>query len=300
VRTHPRSIGEAPASVPTAPSPVVWPSRWHTLEQASAEGAALLGLDLALLDLAGRGVATVRTYRWRTPTVSFGRHEAVRSTWDVDGMRAAGWQLVRRPTGGRALLHVEVVTYAVAMPLPRIVPWSAAYAAVNARLLRALHVLGVPATLATEPASPALAPRGAACFAAPSAGELLLHGAKLAGSAVWRTRDAYLQHGSLLVHDRQGELAPYRRPAAAPASTDADAPAVAAGNAALGDVPTRWPVVPLTEARAHALVSEALFAVWPDDGLGPATLAAEHANVVRRAAQRHAAQLDDPCWLWRR
>jgi lipoate-protein ligase A len=252
-----------------------------------------LALDLALLELAEQdGVASVRTYGWARPTVSFGRHEAVRETWDVAGMQDAGWEVVRRPTGGRALLHEEVVTYAVAMPLPARVPWTVAYGAVNARLWQLLRTLGVPATLVDASEAPATVPAGAACFTTPVAGELLVHGAKLVGSAVWRTRSAFLQHGSILVRDRQAALDAFRR------APQADTPAHA--NAALADWLRAPNGGPGTERHAAAHVAAAIAAEWVGDGRTPRVLTATQQAALAQAQHGHATKLSDPAWLWRR
>jgi lipoate-protein ligase A len=170
-----------------------------------------MAIDLALLDAAAtRGQAVLRTYGWTRPTVSFGRNEPVRGVWDIAAIEAAGFEVVRRPTGGRALLHHHEVTYSVTMPWPADRAWREAYDAVNQRLLQALLTLGVPARLQAGDAAPTIAPDGPICFAAPSAGEIVVDAGKVAGSAVWRTSGGYLQHGSILLHDDQSQLSAYR------------------------------------------------------------------------------------------
>jgi lipoate-protein ligase A len=156
--------------------------------------------------------ATLRTYDWQRPTISFGRNEAVLTSWDVDAMLAAGYDVVRRPTGGRALLHSREITWSVTLPVPDDVPWRRVYEAVNTRLVIALQSMGVPATLHTGSGKDAEALRdGSTCYAQPSAGELVLGEAKLGGSSVWRTECGYLQHGSILLENDQALLAPFAR-----------------------------------------------------------------------------------------
>jgi lipoyl(octanoyl) transferase len=248
-----------------------------------------MALDLALLDHAHHdGAAVLRTYRWARPTVSFGRNEPVRHVWDVAAMQAAGYDVVRRPTGGRALLHADEVTYSVVLPLPRDVPWRVAYDAVNARLLAALRSLEVPAELHAPTDRPPVSPDGPACFAEPAAGELIVRGRKLVGSAVWRTSDAYLQHGAMLVRDTQDRLAAFRTGTPVP-----EPPAQAT------DL-ERW--LPPSSVSAHERVTAALHEAWQ--------AATDHVTVLPDTAvrhtvgaerrHRHAEAIGDPDWLWRR
>jgi lipoate-protein ligase A len=169
--------------------------------------------DLALTQSARADArAVLRIYEWHRATVSFGRNEAVQTSWDVEAMLAAGYDVVRRPTGGRALLHSREVTWSVTLPVPDDIPWRTVYDAVNARLLIALQSVGVPATLHAGERSDASALRdGTRCYAQPSAGELVFGGAKLAGSSVWRAHGGYLQHGSILLENEQERLSPFAR-----------------------------------------------------------------------------------------
>lgn len=183
------------------------------------DGVANMAADAALLGWArAAGCGVVRVYAWAHPTVSFGRHETAAGRFTPASLAAAGVAAVRRPTGGRALLHHREVTYSVALPLDAASGWRPTYAALNARLVAALRALGVPATLA--PAGERASPGGAApagvsqagaspplCFDAPAMGEVMVAGRKLVGSAVWREGDGYLQHGSILWHDDQARLA---------------------------------------------------------------------------------------------
>jgi lipoate-protein ligase A len=182
----------------------VLPSSWQWWEDGARDGVTNMATDAALLATAQYGVGVWRWYGWSQPTVSFGRNERTAGRHSPGGLAAAGLAAVRRPTGGRALLHARELTYSVTVPLPAAVPWRLAYDAVNALLLAMLHELGVPARRAA--ARPPLAPDGPVCFDEPGEGELIVGGRKLVGSAVWRLGDAYLQHGSVLLHDDQARL----------------------------------------------------------------------------------------------
>lgn len=184
-----------------------------------------MACDVALMERARRtGESVFRVYAWSQPTLSFGRHEATRRQYDPVAIAAAGVGLVRRPTGGRALLHHREVTYSITAPSNATVSLADSVRAFNRLLLRALHALGVAATEARDART--LRPEGAACFAAPSAGELTLHARKLVGSAQVRQDGALLQHGSILLDDDQGRIAgfacgPYVPPVPAAALREA-------------------------------------------------------------------------------
>ncbi|HSR42176.1 MAG TPA: hypothetical protein VLL48_08395, partial [Longimicrobiales bacterium] len=143
--------------------------------------------------------AVLRLYGWSGPTLSLGRNEPARGRYDPDLARRLGVALVRRPTGGRAVLHHREVTYAVAAPVAPFGGLRSAYRAINAALVRGLARLGVPAGLAgSDAAGGGLAPDAGACFRAPAPGEVVVGGRKLVGSAQVRFGGTLLQHGSIL------------------------------------------------------------------------------------------------------
>lgn len=196
------------------PLPFALPAQWRTLRSIPDTGVRNMALDLALMARARRsGEAVWRCYAWSTPTVSFGRHEGTRGHFDAESLARVGLDAVRRPTGGRALLHARELTYSATMPLSAELPWRAAYDAINALLLRSLQRLGVPASLVGDADAMPVRPDGPLCFDEPAAGEIVVGRAKLVGSAVWRERGAFLQHGSILLHDDQSLLASASRSA---------------------------------------------------------------------------------------
>jgi len=154
--------------------------------------------DHALALALARGAAALRVYRWAPPTVSLGRNEPARGLYDLGAAAARGLDFVRRPTGGRAVLHDRELTYAVAVPVGALGGLRETYRRVNAGLVRALRGLGVPAALADDGA-PAVAPDAGACFRRAARGEVTVGGRKLVGSAQVRLGAALLQHGSLLL-----------------------------------------------------------------------------------------------------
>ena len=180
---------------------------WHFLVTPPASGAENMALDEALMDRArATGEWTLRVYSWSVPTLSLGRNQTARGRYDLDRIRERGLDVVRRPTGGRAILHHREVTYSVTAPTATAGELGESYHRINRLLLAALRSLGVGATVA-EPTTRSISPGMSPCFDEPAAGELVVGERKLAGSAQWRIDGALLQHGSILVADDQSSLA---------------------------------------------------------------------------------------------
>ncbi|MFI5246055.1 MAG: biotin/lipoate A/B protein ligase family protein [Gemmatimonadales bacterium] len=180
--------------------------RWRFLDSGNLDGAEQMSLDVGLMDRARvTGESLLRVYGWSRPTLSFGRHESVRGRFDPDVLHREHVGTVRRPTGGRVLLHDHEVTYSVTAPAPANERLRDSYRRINAILVAALSRLGVGVSEAV--ASQPRRPGGAACFAEPSAGELVVDGRKLVGSAQVREHGALLQHGSILIDDDQPRIA---------------------------------------------------------------------------------------------
>jgi lipoate-protein ligase A len=178
--------------------------RWHFLVTPSADGVFNMALDEALMRRAARtGDAVFRVYGWSSPTLSLGRNQLARDRYDDATARALGVSFVRRPTGGRALLHHREITYSATMPAATASVGSARdmYHFINGVLLAGLRRLGVPATRASETTS--LPPGVRPCFDVPAEHEIVVGRRKLVGSAQWRHGGALLQHGSILVRDDQ-------------------------------------------------------------------------------------------------
>src|SRR5947209_2116371 len=92
-------------------------SPWRLLHSGCASGDRNMALDDALLDSAARGAIppTLRFYGWSPPAVSLGRFQDPGGI-DIAYARARGWDVVRRPTGGRAVLHHLELTYSIILP----------------------------------------------------------------------------------------------------------------------------------------------------------------------------------------
>lgn len=240
-----------------------------------------MALDEALMARARRtGESVMRVYAWSEPTLSLGRNQRAEGQYDLAAIERAGVGIVRRPTGGRALLHAREVTYSVTAPVREQASIAVEYARINALLVASLVELGVPAR-ASSPRSRALAPTALPCFADPAAGELVVDGRKLVGSAQWRDGGAMLQHGSILVDDDQGLIPDLMLVPPAPG------PAPATLRAALGRAPR-------LEEVADALL--AAVRVLADPGAATLELDAETTREARALESRYRS----PGWTWRR
>ena len=175
-----------------------------------------MALDHALMARArSTGESVLRVYSWAQPTLSLGRNQLARGVYADDVLAARGIGVVRRPTGGRALLHHREITYSVTAPVTAD-DLSTAYQGINALLGGALARLGVPVEVARR-THRAMPPGALPCFAEPAPGELVVGGRKLVGSAQWRDAGALLQHGSILVDDDQVLLPSLMREVGTPA-----------------------------------------------------------------------------------
>jgi lipoate-protein ligase A len=178
--------------------------RWTLIvEPTGRPGNENMSIDYSLLCRAQEGAAFFRLYRWSPPCLSFGRNEPATMRYDVTEIERRGIDTVRRPTGGRAVWHDAELTYAVAAPNTTFGTLSETYNIIHTTLAAALRRLGVPAELARPRAAAAPGLAGGACFAAPVGGEIIAAGKKLVGSAQVRKENAFLQHGSVLLHDGQ-------------------------------------------------------------------------------------------------
>src|SRR5207302_10951868 len=246
-----------------------------TREPAGRSGAANMTIDASLLaEAAHTGRAFLRLYRFDPPCLSLGRNEPAAARHDRPSLAPPRLDGVRRPTGGRAVWHEHEVTYAVAAPVATFGGLREAYREIHQRLAAALRALGADATLAPDrlPRPSTAVHRWHACFAAPSGGEVLVHGRKVIGSAQVRQGGAFLQHGSILLAGSQDQLSAISRqpPAASDSATTL--------SAVLG------------RSVTFEEVADGIVATWGDD----ATFTALH-----RPPPPSTARFSDPAWTWR-
>jgi lipoate-protein ligase A len=184
---------------------------WELMLDPALDGLSNMAIDAALLEeveASPEPRTIVRFYRWRTPTISLGRNQKVEKAVDRNYCAAHGVDIAHRPTGGRAVLHDDEVTYAVTSNDVHYFGNSiyANYRKVSEALCDAFNRLGVRAVLAPETRRIAPMPTGGdpPCFMSPSRYELVVDGRKIVGSAQRRLRRSFLQHGSMpIVCDRE-------------------------------------------------------------------------------------------------
>jgi len=179
---------------------------WRLIRSGRLSGAENMALDEALLHAvaAGRSAPVLRLYRWQPAAVSLGYGQRGPEVVNLAACRELGYDVVRRCTGGRAVLHDREVTYAVvSAERSPIFPGGilANYRIIAEALQQALSRLDIAAELAPQ-RSRGKTGEGAAqsaCFTAPGQFELLYRGCKIAGCAQKRFAGAFLQHGSIPV-----------------------------------------------------------------------------------------------------
>jgi len=174
---------------------------WRLLVTEPASGAWNMAVDEAIAALAARGESppTLRFYRWQPGAVSLGRHQSHQDI-DLARLQARGYGLVRRPTGGRAILHIDELTYSVVGPqqAPQLAGAVLdAYHRLSQGLALGLQRLGVDAVETAPVTRRSGSQPGPVCFEVPSAYELCVAGRKIMGSAQSRRAGYVLQHGSL-------------------------------------------------------------------------------------------------------
>lgn len=165
------------------------------------DGASNMAVDSAILAAVAGGdqPPTLRLYGWDPFSLSLGYGQRSRDV-DFDALASRAWDLVRRPTGGKAILHGDELTYSLSLPLDHPLAGGdivESYRRISAGFLRALEILGLAADAPHQGERARGADLGPVCFEMPSHYEISVGGRKLIGSAQLRRRGALLQHGAL-------------------------------------------------------------------------------------------------------
>ena len=263
---------------------------WRIVSDGALSGAANMARDHALAQALRPGTGAVRFYRWLPATLSLGRNEPVTAGYRDFLRLHPEVGVVRRPTGGRAVIHDRELTYAVVLPARAFGGPRQAYRKVNGGLVEGLRLLGVEAVAAVGTALP---PDAGPCFLEPAEGEVVVRGRKLVGSAQVRIGGAVLQHGSvLLVADQSPLLEGVRGDGAAAGNgsrgNHRDAPASAITlTEVLGEAPD-WERLVAAFGRGFA---RALGGDWAPGGL---------TEEERRLASELEDRYGSAEWTWRR
>ncbi len=177
---------------------------WRLLITPPARGAWNMAVDEAILESAGRGesLPTLRLYAWEPACLSLGYAQRYTDV-NISALNQHGWDVVRRPTGGRAILHTDELTYSITAPHhePRVQGTVLeSYYRLAQALVAAVDLLGMSVQMQEHQAPSASHTPNPVCFEVPSAYEITANGKKLIGSAQARRKDGVLQHGSLPLH----------------------------------------------------------------------------------------------------
>lgn len=181
---------------------------WRYIDSGNCSPSFNMALDEALLTWHSEGKIppTIRFYGWNPPTLSIGYFQKIDKEIDMEVVKSHGLGFVRRPTGGRGVLHDEELTYSVIVSedhplMPNTV--TEAYRVISEGILGGFRALGLNAYFAIpktkEEREGLKNPRSSVCFDAPSWYELVVEGRKVAGSAQTRQKGVILQHGSILL-----------------------------------------------------------------------------------------------------
>ncbi|MDQ7798451.1 MAG: lipoate--protein ligase family protein [Candidatus Edwardsbacteria bacterium] len=178
--------------------------RWRLLNTGLNDGAYNMALDQALVHSVGSGASlpVIRFFGWSPPAVSLGYNQKIKDL-DIEACHRAGFDIVRRPTGGRAVMHQDEFTYSViAREDDPVIGGTImeTYGRIAQGLLAGLKILGVDAEMVRSEVPDVSAAASALCFAAAGRYEITAGGKKLIGSAQRRMNGVILQQGSLLMN----------------------------------------------------------------------------------------------------
>jgi len=188
--------------------------RWLLIDDGPASGSENMARDEFLLDRTGEGSMppVLRIYRFDPPALSIGFHQNPVKALDIDAVRNDGIDIVRRITGGRALLHDGELTYCIAAPAGSVLFDSGldiSFRMIAKVLVRAFRSVGVGAGLVRGCRPPGRTGLLSPCLSSVSRHEIAAAGRKLVGSAQRRTRSSVLQHGSILMRPASAAIVRY-------------------------------------------------------------------------------------------
>jgi len=188
--------------------------RWRFIDDCPATGAENMAKDEYLLELVERegGAPILRLYSFHPSAITIGAHQDAARALDLEAVRADSLDVVRRVTGGRALLHEDELTYSVAGPGGALHDgFLGTYLRISEALAAALRAIGVDAEVARGARASGRGAGAAPCLASTTRHELAARGRKIAGSAERMTRNGFLQHGSILLTKASARIVRYTR-----------------------------------------------------------------------------------------
>ncbi len=187
---------------------------WHFLDTGASSGKFNMELDIFLSKICKEDESFFRLYRWKPYTISLGANQSEEDI-DTEKCKLDNIGVVKRPTGGRAILHAEELTYSLILPLNYGLSAREIYNKVSVTLSAALAKYNSKlSSVELENIQPNFKqlldnPSGALCFASTAKSEVKFNGKKLIGSAQRRMSNVVLQHGSILCGKKHAELPDY-------------------------------------------------------------------------------------------
>ena len=178
----------------------VEPNQWRLMIDPPASGSRNMAVDDALLEAAqGDGyLPTLRLYSWNPPCLSLGHAQHIREV-DQEALKKMGWDLVRRPTGGRAILHIDELTYSITGNAEQPILHGGileSYQRISRAFIQMLQRYSLDPR-SREESQQAKSQVEPVCFEIPSNYEITVAGKKIIGSAQARRKNAILQHGAI-------------------------------------------------------------------------------------------------------
>lgn len=186
---------------------------WRLIVHGKLPASLNMAIDETLFRLCADGSGgvfpTIRFYQWENPTLSFGSSQQILKAVDLEYCAKAGYDVIRRPTGGRAVLHDREITYCVVARVGEQFGNSIqeTYRYISEGIIEGLKDLGINAnTYGKDGAGKTDKLTYLPCFASSTKFEIAFGGKKIVGSAQRRNNLAFLQHGSILLDFDSAEL----------------------------------------------------------------------------------------------
>ncbi len=188
---------------------------WRFIINKPMSASENMAIDEAIMTALSHGKAqpTIRFYDWIVPTLSFGYHQNAEKEIDFQEVHKKRYDFIRRPTGGRMVLHKNEVTYSVIAPIQGRLSgnFSNSYREISFALADGLRKMGISEVeLEKGEISPHLQRQASnPCFSSSSRYEIKFQNKKIIGSAQVRKNNVLLQHGSILLNENQAEIADF-------------------------------------------------------------------------------------------
>jgi lipoate-protein ligase A len=185
-------------------------NNYRLIVNKPANGPWNMAVDEAILEAVSckEAMPTLRLYAWQPACLSLGYSQSIQDV-DLQCLKERGWGIVRRLTGGRAILHADELTYALIAPTDEALVGGSlleSYNRIAGGLLKALEILGLPVEINAHTPGLNTNAAGPVCFEMPSAYEITFRGKKLIGSAQARRKQGVLQHGSFPLYGDLGRI----------------------------------------------------------------------------------------------